>query len=123
MTALKSGHCATDWSVITLEEWALISGLAAEGATQAKIAARLRMSGMTAIKAIASECPPKYGRRPAPNSFTPYPAQVRQLLADAPDMPATVLGERVRGTGSIRWFRDNDVRVLPVHAGADDPHA
>ncbi|GAA5017974.1 hypothetical protein GCM10023258_04490 [Terrabacter aeriphilus] len=42
-----------------------------------------------------------------------------QLLAEHPDMPATVIAERVGWTGSITWFRDN-VRALrpqyrPVH--------
>ena len=44
-------------------------------------------------------------------SFTPFEAQVRGLLAETPEMPATVVAERVGWTGSIRWFRDNVNRL------------
>lgn len=45
---------------------------------------------------------------------------MRQLLADTPDMPATVVAERVGWTGSIRWFRDN-VNRLRSEQGRVDP--
>ena len=38
---LKSGHSADDWSVITMEDWALIRRLAAEGVPKVRIAERL----------------------------------------------------------------------------------
>ncbi len=44
---------------------------------------------------------------------------MRELLADTPDMPATVLAERVGWTGSIRWFRDNVNRVRADHRPID----
>lgn len=87
-----------------MEDWALIRRLAAEGVPKAAIARRLGVSRNTVIKAVASNGPPKYERRTGPTSFTPYEARVRQLLAETPDMPATVLAERVGWTGSIRWF-------------------
>ena len=68
---------------------------------------------------MASQGPPKYERRPGPTSFTPYEARVRELLAETPDMPATVLAERVGWTGSIRWFRDNVSRVRADHRPID----
>jgi len=97
--------------VITVEDWALIRRLAAEGVPKAQIAARLGVSRTTVVKAVASAAPPRYERRPKPTSFTPYEARVRQLLADTPDMPATVVAERVGWEGSIRWFRDNVNRL------------
>jgi len=93
--------------VITLEDWALIRRLAAEGVPKAAIARRLGVARNTVSKAVASDAPPKYERKPGPMSFTPFEARVRVLLAETPDMPATVLAERVGWTGSIRWFRDN----------------
>lgn len=36
---------------------------------------------------------------------------VLALLEQTPDMPATVLAERVGWTESIRWFRDNVKRL------------
>jgi hypothetical protein len=93
--------------VITLEDWALIHRLAGEGVPKAQIAARLGVSRTTVVKAAASDRPPKYQRPAVTTSFTPFELLVRQLLAATPDMPATVIAERVGWTGSITWFRDN----------------
>lgn len=102
-----------------MEDWALIRRLAAEGVPKARIARKLGIARNTVSKAVASQGPPKYERKPAPTSFTPYEARVRQLLAETPDMPATVLAERVGWTGSIRWFRDNVNRVRADHRRID----
>jgi len=105
--------------VITLEDWALVRRLAAEGVPKAQIAARLGISRTTVIKAVNSESPPRYERAPKPTSFTPFEGRVRQLLAETPDMPATVLAERVGWEGSIRWFRDNVRRLRPEQRKPD----
>ena len=102
-----------------MEDWALIRRLAAEGVPKARIARRLGISRTTVIKAIAADGPPKYERKPAPTSFTPYEARVRELLEETPDMPATVLAERVGWTGSIRWFRDNVKQLRSDHRPID----
>lgn len=49
----------------------------------------------------------------------PFEARVWLLLEETPDMPATVLAERVGWTGSIRWFRDNVNRVRADHRPID----
>ncbi|WP_345137795.1 IS21 family transposase, partial [Microbacterium rhizosphaerae] len=103
----------------TLEDWALIRRLAAEGVPKAQIAARLQISRTTVIKAVGSGSPPRYERAARPTSFTPFEARVRQLLVETPDMPATVLAERVGWTGSIRWFRDNVHRLRPEQRRID----
>jgi hypothetical protein len=105
--------------VITLEDWALIRRLAAEGVPKARIAERLGISRTTVIKAVNSDAPPRYERSPGPTSFTVFEPAVRALLAEVPDMPATVLAERVGWTGSIRWFRDNVKRLRPEHRPID----
>jgi hypothetical protein len=105
--------------VITLEDWALIRRLAAEGVPKARIADRLGISRTTVIKAVSSAAPPRYERTPGPTSFTVFEPRVRALLAEVPDMPATVLAERVGWTGSIRWFRDNVKRLRPEHRPVD----
>ena len=96
-----------------MEDWALIRRLAAEGVPKARIAQRLGISRTTVIKAVSSDAPPRYERRPAPTSFTVFEPRVKELLAQTPDMPATVLAERVGWEGSIRWFRDNVARLRP----------
>jgi transposase len=105
--------------VITLEDWALIRRLAADGVPKARIAARLGISRTTVIKAVNSDAPPRYVRSPGATSFTEYEPHVRALLAEVPDMPATVLAERVGWTGSIRWFSENVKRLRPEHRPVD----
>lgn len=102
-----------------MEDWALIRRLAAEGVPKAAIARRLGISRNTVARAVESQGPPKYERKPGPTSFTPFEARVRQLLVETPDMPATVLAERVGWTGSSRWFRENVKRVRAEHRRID----
>jgi transposase len=73
----------------------------------------------TVARAVASNRPPKYERAAVPTAFTPFEPLVRQLLKDHPDMPATVIAERVGWTGSITWFRDHVRRLRPEHRLAD----
>lgn len=102
-----------------MEDWALIRRLAAEGVPKAQIAQRLGISRTTVVKAVNSDAPPRYERKPAPTSFTVFEPRVRELLEQTPDMPATVLAERVGWTGSIRWFRENVARLRPEHRPVD----
>jgi hypothetical protein len=105
--------------VITLEDWALIRRLAAEGVPKAQIAARLGISRTTVVKAVASDSPPRYSRSPQPTSFVSFEARVREMLAEHPDMPSTVIAERVGWTGSGRWFRENVARLRPEQRRPD----
>ena len=90
----------------------MIRRLVKDGVPKARIAERLGISRTTVVKAAASDAPPRYERKPAVStSFTPFEERVRQLLADTPEMPATVLAERVGWEGSITWFRENVRRV------------
>ena len=102
-----------------MEDWALIRRLAAEGVPKARIAARLGISRTTVIKAVGSDAPPRYERSPGPTSFTVFEPRVRALLEQTPEMPATVLAERVGWTGSIRWFSENVRRLRPEQRRID----
>ena len=102
-----------------MEDWALIRRLAAEGVPKAQIARRLGIARGTVTSAVKSDAPPVYVRTPGPTSFTVFEPRVRELLTQTPDMPATVLAERVGWTGSIRWFRDNVNRLRPEHRRVD----
>ena len=102
-----------------MEDWALIRRLVADGVSQRQVARDLGVGRSTVERALASDRPPRYERAVVPTSFTPFESAVRQLLAKTPEMPATVIAERVGWTGSITWFRDN-VRVLrPEHRPVD----
>ena len=102
-----------------MEDWALIRRLAAEGVPKARIAERLGISRTTVLKAVGSEVPPRYERRAAPTSFAPFQERVRALLADDPELPATVIGERVGWDGSMTWFRQNVKLLRPEHRRVD----
>jgi Mu transposase, C-terminal domain/Helix-turn-helix domain of resolvase len=106
--------------VITLEDWALIRRLAGEGVPKARIAERLGISRTTVIKAVNSDAPPRYERSPRPTSFMAFEPRVRALLEEVPEMPATVLAERVGWMGSIRWFSEN-VKLLRLEHRPIDP--
>ena len=69
------------------------------------IAQRLEISRNTVAKAVASTSPPRYERTAAPNSVSPFEAQIRSLLSEYPKMPATVIAERIGWTGSSSFFR------------------
>jgi len=102
-----------------VEDWALIRRLVADGVPQRQVARDLGIGRSTVERAVASDRPPKYERPAVPTSFTPFEPAVRQLLAKTPDMPATVIAERVGWTGSITWLRDNVRRLRPDHNPVD----
>jgi hypothetical protein len=102
-----------------VEDWALIRRLVADGVPQRQVARDLGVGRSTVTRALASERPPKYERPQVATAFTPFEPLVRQLLTEHPDMPATVIAERVGWTGSITWFRDNVRRLRPQHRPVD----
>jgi hypothetical protein len=105
--------------VISVEDWALIRRLVAGGVPQRQVARDLGVGRSTVARAVASDRPPKYERPVVPTAFTPFEQLVRQVLKDTPDMPATVIAERVGWTGSISWFRDNVRLLRPEHRRVD----
>ena len=102
-----------------MEDWALIRRLAADGVPKSRIAERLGISRTTVIKAVGSDASPRYERTPKATSFAGVEPRVRELLEQSPDMPATVLAERVGWAGSIRWFSENVRRLRPGHRPVD----
>ena len=105
--------------VITLEDWALIRRLVADGVSQRQVARNLGVGRSTVARAVTSTSPPKYERSEQPTSFSPFEPRVRALLAEFPQMPATVIAERVGWSGSITWFRDNVRRLRPEERRVD----
>lgn len=97
----------------------MIRRLVADGVPQRQVARDLGIGRSTVERALASDRPPKYERPPVPTAFTPFEQHVRELLMKTPDMPATVIAERVGWTGSITWFRDNVRRLRPEHCPVD----
>lgn len=103
-----------------MEDWALIRRLVAEGVPKTRVAERLGISRNTVTRAVNSTEPPRYERTPvAATSFTPFEPRVRAMLAEFPEMQATVLAERVGWSGSSSWFRENVARLRPEHRRVD----
>ena len=98
----------------------MIRRLVADGVPRRQVARQLGIGRATVDRALASDRPPKYERKAAPTAFTPFEARVRAILSEHPEMPATVIAERVDWTGSITWFRDN-VRLLRPDYRRPDP--
>ncbi|MDH6196051.1 transposase [Mycobacterium frederiksbergense] len=87
--------------MITVEDWAEIRRLyRSEKLSQAAIARQLALSRNTVAKALRSEAPPRYERRPAV-------------------MSATVIAQRVGWTGGHSWFAENVARLRPEYAPTD----
>ena len=97
----------------------MVRRLVADGVSRRQVARDLGIGRETVARGLACDRPPKYKRAVVPTAFTPFEPLVAQLLAVTPDMPATVLAERVGWTGSITWFRDNVRRLRPQHAPVD----
>lgn len=96
----------------------MIRRLVAGGVPQRQVARDLGIARGTVARAVASVGPPKYERSAGVNAFTPFEARVRALLAEHPDLPGTVLAERVGWCGSITWFRE---QVRPLRAAYRRP--
>jgi hypothetical protein len=105
--------------VISVEDWALIRRLVADGVPQRQVARQLGIGRSTVARPVASAGPPKYERGPVPTSFSPFEPRVRALLAEFPEMPATVVAGRLGWDGSMSWFRENVARLRPEHRRLD----
>ncbi len=97
----------------------MIRRLVADGVPRRQVARKLGIGRATVDRALASDRPPKYQRPEQPTSFTVFETRVRALLEEHPEMPATVLAERVGWDGSITWFRDNVRKLRPEHRRPD----
>ncbi|GAA1290417.1 transposase [Planotetraspora silvatica] len=103
-----------------MEDWAEIRRLyRAEAMPIKAIARRLGISKNTVKRALAAPEPPKYVRAGRGSIVDAVEPQIRAVLRDFPDMPATVIAERIGWTRSITVLKER-VRVLrPQYRPAD----
>jgi transposase len=87
--------------------------------SQRAIARQLGIARDTVAAAVASDGPPKYVRTSVPSAIDAVEPRIRALLSTYPQMPATVIAERVGWTGSISWFRERVRAIRPEYLPAD----
>lgn len=103
-----------------MEDWAEIRRLSlSEGVPARAIARRLGVSRGTVARALASADPPMYRRPLRGSAVDAFEPAIRALLGEFPDMPATVIAERVGWTRSASVLRDRVARLRPLFAPPD----
>jgi transposase len=109
-----------DREVLSVEDWAEIRRLhRAEGMPIRAICRRLGVSRNTVRRALAAEGPPRY-RRPARGSIVDaVEPQIRDLLRDRPDMPATVIAERIGWSRSLTVLKVRVRELRPLYTPPD----
>lgn len=109
-----------DWRLLTVEDWAEIRRLhRAENLGVKTIARRLGVARNTVRSALRSDAPPKYQRTPRGSIVDAVEPEIRELLKDTPDMPATVIAERIGWERGMTVLRDRISELRPLFAPPD----
>lgn len=97
-----------------MEDWAEIRRLhRTEQMPNRAIARKLGISRTTVRRAVASDRPSKYERAPTGSIVDAAEPKIRELLEMWPDMPATVVDERIGWQHGMTALRDR-VRELKL---------
>jgi len=106
--------------VLTVEDWAEIRRLyRAEGMPIKAIARHLGIARNTVRAAVRSDGPPKYERRPAGSAVDAFEPRIRELLAQYPAMPATVIAERVGWERGLTVLKERVRELRPAYLPPD----
>jgi transposase len=106
--------------VIDVEDWAEIRRLhRAEGLSIKAMARRLRIARNTVREALRSDEPPRYERLRAGSAVDAVEPWIRELLAEFPMMPATVIAERIGWGRGITILRDRVAELRPLFVPPD----
>ena len=105
--------------MINVEEWAEIRRLhLAEGMGVKAIVRKLGVARNTVRSALRSDGAPKYERAGPGSAVDAFEPAIRRLLAVTPDMPATVIAERIGWTRGITVLRERVAELRPAYCGA-----
>ena len=103
-----------------MEDWAEIRRLhRAEQMPIKAIARHLGIARNTVRRALAAEEPPKYQRQGKGSIVDAAEPQIRELLRQWPDMPATVIAERIRWQRSMTVLKDRVRQIRPEYRPLD----
>jgi transposase len=106
--------------VISVENWAEIRRLhRAEGLPIKQIARVMNISRNTVRAAVRSDGPPQYARAPKGSVADAFEPRIRELLRVFPQMPASVIGERIGWRYSDRVLRAKVAELRPVYLPPD----
>lgn len=103
-----------------MEDWAEIRRLRrAEGMAIKAIVRRLGVSRNTVRRALASDEPPRYRRAAKGSIVDAVEPQIRALLGEFPDMPSTVIAERVGWSRGKTVLFDRIAALRPLYRRPD----
>jgi transposase len=106
--------------VLSVEDWAEIRRLhRAEGMPIKAIVRKLGVGRNTVRRALAAETPPKYERVAKGSIVDAVEPQVRELLAEWPTVPATVIAERIGWSRSLTVLKDRVRELRPQYQPPD----
>ena len=101
--------------MINVEEWAEIRRLhLAEGMAVKAIVRKLGVARNTVRSALRSDDVPKYERAGPGSAVDAFEPAIRRLLAVTPDMPATVIAERIGWQRGITVLRERVAELRPA---------
>ena len=103
-----------------MENWAQIRQLhRVEGMPIKAISRRLGISRNAVRRALASVEPPRYQRPAKGSAVDAFDPAIRSLLREFPDMPATVIAERIGWRRSLTVLRERVGELRPLFAPTD----
>ena len=106
--------------MISVENWAEIRRLhRAEGLPIKQIARVMRVSRNTVRAAVRSDGPPRYERAAKGSVADAFEPRIRELLQVYPQMPASVIGERIGWPYSDRVLRAKVAELRPAYLPPD----
>ena len=106
--------------MISVEDWAEIRRLhKAEGLPIKQIARVMNISRNTVRAAVRSQGPPRYEREATGSVADEFEPRIRELLRAFPQMPSTVIAERVGWPYSVRTLSGKVAEWRPAYLPPD----
>jgi transposase len=106
--------------VLSVDDWAEIRRLhRAEGLSIRAIARVRGISRNTVRNALQADGPPRYQRQRAGSIVDVAEPRIRELLAAYPQMPATVIAQRIGWQNSIRVLSGRVAELRPLYLPPD----